>query len=102
VVARALLAAVGGGAGKIISELAVDDEGPPLTEEWLRGCAESVKKARLKRLRTQDIMRPFIREGIIEAGDSPEQTRERLRAYLKESGKLSEEGAREGNKDSDS
>lgn len=97
-----LLAAVGGGAGKIISELAVDDEGPPLTEEWLRGCAEFVKKARLKRLRTQDVMQPFIREGIIEAGDSPEQTRERLRAYLKESGKLSEEGAREGNKDSDS
>ena len=47
-------------------------------------------------------MQPFIREGIIEAGDSPEQTRERLRAFLKESGRIVDAGAREGKKDSDS
>jgi len=95
-----LLEIVDAEAGKIITELAVRDAGPPLTEEWLRGCAASMKKARLKRLRTHDIFQPHIKQGMIEPGD--EQTMERFRAFLKESGKISDGNAHEGMNDSDS
>lgn len=94
-----LLEIVSPEAGKIITELAVCEGGPPLTEEWLRGCAASMNKAHLKSLRTHDILDPYIKHGIIESGDNPI---ERLKAFLKESGKVSDDSAREGMDYSDS
>lgn len=87
-------------AGKVVSELALRNDGPPFSEEVLRDCVTWMKKARLKRLRTHDILGPYIKEGKI-TGDSPE-TIERLRTFLRESGKVSDENAREGMNDSDS
>lgn len=90
-------------AARIISELAVHDGGPPLSEEALRDCAAWMRRARLKRMRTRDVLQPFIQQGVIQTGDGPrEQTMERLREYLRESGKVSGENAREGMNDSDS
>ena len=95
-----LLETLGAEAGSIITDLAVSsDEGPPLTQEWLSGCAESMKRNLLKRVRTHDVLEPYIKQGIIETGDIP---REQLRAFLRESGRVSNENAREGKNDSDS
>ncbi len=98
-----LLETVGPAAGKIIAELAVSGEGPPLTEEWLRGCASAVKKARLKSLRTHDFLEPRIKNGVIDPVEGPgDESMKRFRAFLKESGKVSDESAHEGMNASDS
>lgn len=86
--------------GKIISELTLRNDGPPLSEEALRDCAAWMKKARMRRLRTHDVLSPYMKDGKI-VGGSPE-TIERLREFLRESGKVSDGRAREEMNDSDS
>jgi DNA primase len=94
-----LLEIVSSEAGTIITEVAMREDRTPLTEEWLSGCAASMKKAHLKRLRTHDILDPYIKHGVIEKGD---RSMERLRTFLRESGKVSDDGAHEGMNYSDS
>ena len=92
-----LLEAVTPEAGTIISELAMRDEGPPLDERALRDCVALMRKSGRRKLRTSDVLGPYIKDGIIDMGENPrEQTMEELTAFLKESGKLPNEDTLKG------
>ena len=77
--------------GAFLSRLAMSEEGPPINEKALQDCVALIKNSGSKKLRTSDVLAPYIKQGIIDAGDRPhEQTVEELKAFLKKSGKLPE------------
>lgn len=81
---------------QFLSELVMKDDGPPLTERALQDCVETIKKSR-SRLKTSEILAPYINEGSIEINeDYKEQALQKLRTILKESGKLPNTGGSKG------
>ena len=96
-----LLEIVNAETGKIITEIAMSQERMPLTEEWLRGCVDAMKAARLKGQRLRDFMEPSMKDGLLDPEDS-ERIREKYRAYVERLGRVSGQNAREGMNSSDS
>ena len=75
--------------GRFLSGIAVSDEGPPISGQALQDCINLIKNSKQKRLRTSDVLAPYIKQGIIDASDAPrEGTIEELEAFLRKSGKL--------------
>ncbi|HUV03667.1 MAG TPA: DNA primase [Armatimonadota bacterium] len=87
-----LLEVVGEDVGAFLSQLAMSDEGPPTNEKALEDCTALIRNSRLKRLRTSEVLGPYMKQGIIDASDGPhEQTMEELKEFLEKSGKLPED-----------
>lgn len=87
-----LLELVSEDVGAFLSQLAMSDEGPPINEKTLQDCAALIRNSGLKKMRTSDILAPYIKQGIIDASGAPrEQTLEELKTFLQKSGKLPED-----------
>lgn len=52
--------------GRFLSELALREDIPPLNEKGLQDCIELIKKSKLRRMRTSDILAPYMKDGIID------------------------------------
>lgn len=74
--------------GKYISELAMREDAPPISEEAVRDCISLLKKNNIRKKRTPDILAPYMKDGIINPSDwTEESTAEDYEAFLRESGK---------------
>jgi DNA primase len=76
---------------KFLSELLVSDEGPPPTEKALQDYITLIKNSKLRRLRTSDVLAPYIKNGTIDPSRLPsDHTMEEYEVFLKKSGKRAE------------
>lgn len=76
-------------ASRFLSELAMRDECPPASGRALHDCINLIRNSKHKKLRTSDILAPYIKQGVIDASDAPrKETIGELEAFLKKSGKL--------------
>lgn len=75
--------------GRYLSELAMRDEGPPVDEKALQDYVALIENAKTKKLRTSDVLAPYLKQGVIDSSEGPHgQTIEELEAFLRKSGKL--------------
>lgn len=78
--------------GRLLSELAMQEEAEPVTQAVLQDYLQLIKNSRVKRSRTSDVLRPYMKGGIIDPRDWYNgQSAEEYREFLRKSGKLPED-----------
>lgn len=89
--------------GRFLSELALREDMPPLNEKGLQDCIELIKKSKLRKMRTSDILAPYMKDGIIDASkDLREAAIRQAIELFRETGKVDPKAGPKGMNESDS
>ena len=81
-----LLDAVDQEVGRFLSELAIGDDGPPISEKALQDYIALIENSKVRKLRTSEVIAPYMKNGSIDPKTWPEGQAE-IEEYLRKSGK---------------
>ena len=81
-----LLDSVDQEAGRFLSELAIGDDDPPISEKALQDYIALIENSKVRKLRTYEVIAPYMKDGAIDPKSWPKGQAE-VDEYLKKSGK---------------